>query len=192
MPKRILGIDPGSRATGFAIIEQHNTSYKVVECNVLRMHKIGAHTERLQYIFDEISALIRKYKPNECAIETPVYGVDPLAMLKLGRAQAAAILAITNEDLPVAEYYPKAVKKAIAGNGNASKQQVAFMLQKVLQIDAEGLTGDATDALAVAWCHITNRGFQGGSASGKKMHQNNSKSSWAKFVEENPGRVKES
>ncbi|HMB41191.1 MAG TPA: crossover junction endodeoxyribonuclease RuvC [Balneolaceae bacterium] len=192
MPKRILGIDPGSRATGYAIIEQHNTSYNVIECSVLRMHKMDTHTERLQFIFDEISALIREYHPDECAIETPVYGVDPLAMLKLGRAQAAAILAITNEKLPVAEYYPKAVKKAIAGNGNASKQQVAFMLHKVLQIDTDGLTGDATDALAVAWCHITNRGVPSGSATGKKMHQNNSKSSWAKFVEENPDRIKES
>jgi len=192
MSKRILGIDPGSRATGYAIIEQENTSYSVVMCSVLRMQKMDTHTERLQFIFDEISALIRKYKPEECAIETPVYGVDPLAMLKLGRAQAAAILAITNENLSVAEYYPKAVKKAIAGNGNASKQQVAFMLQKVLQIDTEKLTGDETDALAVAWCHITNRGFSSGGASEKKMHQNNSKSSWARFVEENPGRVKKS
>jgi crossover junction endodeoxyribonuclease RuvC len=192
MPKRILGIDPGSRATGYAIIEQQNTSYSVVACSVLRMHKMDSHTERLQFIFDELSLLIRKYQPDECAIETPVYGVDPLAMLKLGRAQAAAILAITNEKLTVAEYYPKAIKKAIAGNGNASKQQVAFMLQKVLQIDTEGLTGDATDALAVAWCHITKRGLPGAGASGKKMHQNNSKSSWAKFVEDNPGRVKKS
>jgi len=192
MPKRILGIDPGSRATGYAIIEQENTTYSVVMCSVLQMQKMDTHTERLQFIFDEISALIRKYKPEECAIETPVYGVDPLAMLKLGRAQAAAILAITNENLSVAEYYPKTVKKAIAGNGNASKQQVAFMLQKVLQIDTEKLTGDETDALAVAWCHITNRGFPSGGASEKKMHQNNSKSSWARFVEENPGRVKKS
>jgi crossover junction endodeoxyribonuclease RuvC len=190
MPKRILGIDPGSRATGYAIIEQENTSYSIVVCNVLRMHKMDAHTERLQFIFDEISALIRQFKPDECAIETPVYGVDPLAMLKLGRAQAASILAITNENLPVAEYYPKAVKKAIAGNGNASKQQVAFMLKKVLQFDIDGLTGDETDALAVAWCHVINSGKPGGTASGKKMHQNNSKSSWAKFVEENPDRVK--
>jgi crossover junction endodeoxyribonuclease RuvC len=191
MPKRILGIDPGSRTTGYAIIEQENTSYSIVECSVLRMQKMDDHTDRLQFIFDEISALIRTYQPDECAIETPVYGVDPLAMLKLGRAQAAAMLAITNEKLSVAEYYPKAVKKAIAGNGNASKQQVAFMLQKVLNFNTDGLSGDATDALAVAWCHITNRGVPGGSASGKKMHQNNSKSSWAKFVEDNPDRVQE-
>ncbi|NIR65398.1 MAG: crossover junction endodeoxyribonuclease RuvC, partial [Aliifodinibius sp.] len=76
-----------------------------------------SHNDRLQYIFEEITKLIKKHQPDECAVETPVYGVDPLAMLKLGRAQAAAILAITNQGIPVAEYYPKMVKKAITGNG---------------------------------------------------------------------------
>ena len=106
MAKKILGIDPGSRATGFAILVEENTTYTVEVCDVLRMDGMDDHTERLQFIFTEITKLIRKHKPDECAVETPVYGVDPLAMLKLGRAQAAAILAITNEGLPVAEYYP--------------------------------------------------------------------------------------
>src|SRR6056297_3891943 len=190
MAKRILGIDPGSRATGYAIIEQHNTSYKVAECSVLRMHKMDTHTERLQFIFDEISALIREYHPDECAIETPVYGVDPLAMLKLGRAQAAAILAITNEKIPVSEYYPKAVKKAITGNGNASKEQVAFMLERLMILPDRKLKDDATDALAVAWCHHTKTGHIPANQMKKKMHQNNSKNSWAAFVDANPDRVK--
>ena len=86
MAKRILGIDPGSRATGYAIIEQHHTSYKVIKCSVLRMHKMDTHTERLQFIFDEISALIREYPPDECAIETPVHGAAPLALPNPGRA----------------------------------------------------------------------------------------------------------
>lgn len=191
MGKKILGIDPGSRSLGYAILVQENTSYSVAVCDVLRMEKMDNHTERLQYIFDRISELIQTYKPSECAIETPVYGVDPLAMLKLGRAQAAAILAITNQGLEVAEYYPKAVKKAVSGNGNASKQQVAFMLQKIVKVDVSGLSGDATDALAVAWCHITNSGVNRAAGGSKKMHQNNSKSGWAQFVRDNPGRIKE-
>lgn len=189
MPLKILGIDPGSRTTGYALLVQENTSYSVGVCDVLRMEKMDDHNERLQFIFDEITAVLTQYKPDECAIETPVYGVDPLAMLKLGRAQAAAILAITNQGIHVSEYYPKAVKKAVTGNGNANKQQVAFMLQKIVGIDVDGLPGDATDALAVAWCHSTNSGLQP-KGSGKKMHQNNRKSSWAEFVENNPGRVK--
>ncbi len=190
MGKKILGIDPGSRTTGYAILVEENTSYSAEVCDVLRMEKMDEHTGRLQEIFDEITRLINKHKPDECAIETPVYGVDPLAMLKLGRAQAAAILAITNQGLPVAEYYPKAVKKAITGNGNSSKQQVAFMLEKLIKLPEKKLPADATDALAVAWCHLTQSGVQSNQKSTGRLHQNNRKSSWAKFVEENPERTK--
>lgn len=187
---KILGIDPGSRATGFAVLDENNSRFAVEACDVLRMDQMEDHTGRLQFIFEEVSKLIKKHKPDVCAVETPVYGVDPLAMLKLGRAQAAAILAITNENLTVAEYYPKAVKKAITGNGNASKKQVAFMLQKMLNIPVDELSADATDALAVAWCHFTHLGKLQAQTDSKKMHQNNSKSSWAAFVEQNPERVK--
>ena len=126
-------------------------------------------------------------------METPVYGVDPLAMLKLGRAQAAAMLAIANQELPLAEYYPKEVKKSITGNGNASKQQVAFMLRKMVSLNEEKLSGDATDALGVAWCHLMKLDGVEGSIPGKakKRHQNRSKSSWAEFVEQNPERVRD-
>lgn len=189
MAKKILGIDPGSRATGYAILVQENTSYRVEACDVLRMDHMEDHTERLQFIFDEITRLIRHHQPDECAIETPIYGVDPLAMLKLGRAQAAAILAITNEGLSASEYYPKVVKKAITGNGNAGKQQVAFMLEKMMKMPEGKMSQDATDALAVAWCHFTHS-IPGQSKTTKKTHQNNSKSSWAQFIQENPDRVK--
>lgn len=190
MDKKILGIDPGSRTTGYAVLVRENTSYSVEACDVLRMEKMENHNDRLQFIFDEVTRLIKEFKPNECAVETPVYGVDPLAMLKLGRAQAAAILAITNQGLHVAEYYPKMVKKSITGNGNASKQQVAFMLDKLLNMPEGKLSKDATDALSVAWCHFTHSDRNLAQTGTKKMHQNNSKSSWAQFVEDNPDRVK--
>jgi crossover junction endodeoxyribonuclease RuvC len=188
--KKILGIDPGSRTTGFAVLTQQNTSFTVEVCDVLRLEKIDDHTGRLQFIFEEITKLVQLYKPDQCAVETPVYGVDPLAMLKLGRAQAAAILAITNQGVQVGEYYPKAIKKSITGNGNASKKQVAFMLQKMLNFPVGDLSGDATDALAVAWCHFTHLGNRQPQDGSKKMHQNNRKSDWAAFVEQNPERVK--
>ena len=190
MAKKILGIDPGSRATGYAVLEENNSTFRATVCDVLRMDKMDDHNERLQFIFDEITRLLHEYKPDECAIETPVYGVDPLAMLKLGRAQAAAIIAITNAGIQVTEYYPKAVKKAITGNGNASKKQVAFMLDKMITLPVEKLTNDATDALAVAWCHHTKNTGISSSGPKKKMHQNNRKSSWSSFVENNPDRVK--
>lgn len=189
MVKKILGIDPGSRATGYAILVQEGRSYRVDICDVLRMDHMDDHTERLQFIFDEVTQLIRRHKPEECAIESPIYGVDPLAMLKLGRAQAAAILAISNEGLMVSEYYPKVVKKAITGNGNAGKQQVAFMLEKMMNLPEGNMSQDATDALAVAWCHITHS-IPGKNKTAKKMHQNSKKSGWAQFIQDNPDRVK--
>lgn len=191
MKRRILGIDPGSRTTGYAMLVENNGKFHAEVCDVLQMSQMESHTERLQFIFDEISKLVEYHKPTECAIETPVYGVDPLAMLKLGRAQAAAILAISNQKVSVSEYYPKAVKKAITGNGNASKKQVAFMLDKLVTLPDEKLKADATDALAVAWCHFTNTNQISAAKGSKKMHQNNSKSSWAAFVENNPDRVRE-
>lgn len=191
MKRRILGIDPGSRTTGYAMLVENNGKFNAEVCDVLQMSQMESHTDRLQFIFDEISKLVEYHKPTECAIETPVYGVDPLAMLKLGRAQAAAILAISNQKVSVSEYYPKAVKKAITGNGNASKKQVAFMLDKLIALPEEKLKADATDALAVAWCHFTNTNQISTAKGAKKMHQNNSKSSWAAFVENNPDRVRE-
>jgi len=190
MTKKILGIDPGSRSTGVAILAEQNGSYTTELCDVLRMETMENHNDRLQYIFDEITKLIKKHKPTQCAVETPVYGVDPLAMLKLGRAQAAAILAMTNQSLQVTEYYPKAVKKAITGNGNASKEQVAFMLKRMITLPDEKLSNDATDALAVAWCHHIKSGPISVAGGKKQTHQNNRKSSWAAFIQDNPGRVK--
>jgi crossover junction endodeoxyribonuclease RuvC len=187
----ILGIDPGSRNTGYAILIENNSKLLVQQCDVLNMTHMDDHADRLQFIFEEISDIIKEFNPTSCAVETPVYGVDPLAMLKLGRAQAAAMLAITNCDISVTEYYPKQVKKSITGNGNASKKQVAFMLRKMVSLPDKKLSKDATDALAVAWCHLMKKGsIQGATTSSKKKtHQNNSKSSWASFVANNPDRI---
>lgn len=188
MPDIILGIDPGSRNTGYALLTEENGKLIALRCDVIRMADIDDHAERLQVIFDKISGIIRSNKPTSCAVETPVYGVDPMAMLKLGRAQAAAMLAITNNGLPAVEYFPKVVKKSITGNGNASKEQVAFMLKKMVKLPDEKLSNDATDALAVAWCHMMKgQGIPG--SSNKKTHQNNKKGDWSSFVADNPDRV---
>ena len=188
----ILGIDPGSRNTGYAILTEQDGKLVAMRCDVIKMAHMDDHSERLQYIFEEVSKIISSFEPGSCAVETPVYGVDPLAMLKLGRAQAAAMLAITNHNIPVTEYYPKQVKKSVTGNGNASKKQVAFMLKKTVSLPDEDLSNDATDALAVAWCHLMkqNQFQQQAPKSKKKLHQNNSKSSWKDFVEQNPDRIK--
>lgn len=189
----IIGIDPGSRHTGYAALAQKGGSLIVSRCDVINAAHLDDHADRLQFIFEEVSALVRSLRPNSCAIETPVYGVDPLAMLKLGRAQAAAMLAITNNDIPVTEYYPKKVKKSITGNGNAAKKQVAFMLRKMVDLPDEPLSEDATDALAVAWCHWMKQnaiGRQAAAQSTRKKHQNRKSSSWGEFVKNNPDRIR--
>lgn len=189
----ILGIDPGSRNTGYAILTERDGKLIALRCDVISMAHLDDHSDRLQFIFEKVSALIKSCSPTSCAIETPVYGVDPLAMLKLGRAQAAAMLAITNNGVSVTEYYPKKVKKSITGNGNASKKQVAFMLRKMVQLPDETLSEDATDALAVAWCHHMKKNAIGNQTSdtAKKTHPNRSGSSWSEFVKKNPDRVRD-
>lgn len=193
MSSVILGIDPGSRVLGYAVLV--TGSKPVVRCcDVLRMAHMDDHSERLQFIFDELSGIIRTFKPDMCAIETPIYGKDPLAMLKLGRAQAACILAVTTHKIPVTEYYPKVVKKSITGRGNASKDQVAFMLDKMMNIDTVNLPKDATDALAVAWCHTMKRPAHesGIPDSKRRRHQNHKSSSWSDFIKNNPERIRKS
>ncbi|MDX1672583.1 MAG: crossover junction endodeoxyribonuclease RuvC [Balneolaceae bacterium] len=189
----ILGIDPGSRTTGYAILTEEKGKMVALRCDVINMADMEDHADRLQHIFDRVSEILGSFEPTSCAVETPIYGIDPLAMLKLGRAQAAAILAITNSGLEVSEYYPKEVKKSITGNGNASKEQVAYMLEKMVKLSEKNLKKDATDALAVAWCHMMKKtGIprdSGGTTT--KSHQNRKKSGWEEFISNNPDRVRE-
>ncbi len=176
---RILGIDPSSRATGYGIID--GTDETLVVADVLRLDGTEDHPERLKQIYDRLTELIETHEPEAFSIEMPVYGENPQSMLKLGRAQAAAMMAGLNADLPVAQYTPKEIKKSVTGNGNASKKQVRFMVQSILGTEADDLTHDAADALATALCH-NNRDAHGDSES---------YTGWASFVDANPDRVSE-
>ncbi|HAC14575.1 MAG TPA: crossover junction endodeoxyribonuclease RuvC [Bacteroidetes bacterium] len=192
MANIVLGIDPGSRNTGVAVLKKSGNKYEMIYCDVIRVGKIEKHTDRLVSIYNDISQLIERFSPDACAVETPLYGKDPLALLKLGRAQASAMLAAMNNGISIDEYYPKMVKKSITGNGNANKDQVAYMLDKVLALNGAKFPPDATDALAVAWCHMMrdNQPHKEVLTSSKKQHQNNSKSGWEQFVAENPDRTR--
>lgn len=186
----ILGIDPGSRQTGYALLAKEASGWVALDIGVIRLSTIKDQSERLDRIYMEVRVLIERFNPTDAAIETPVYSVDPLAMLKLGRAQAAAMLAIKKAGLPVTEYYPKAIKKAVTGNGNASKKQVAGMLCRLVSIENESMASDASDALAIAWCHQLEQSRPAGLTRNRSYHQNNKKSGWAAFVDENPDRVR--
>lgn len=192
MSNVVLGIDPGSRNTGVAVLRKSGNKYEMLYCDVIRVGNLEKHTDRLVRIYQEITALITRFEPDACAVETPLYGKDPLALLKLGRAQAAAMLAAMNSGISIEEYYPKMVKKSITGNGNASKDQVAYMLDKILSLEGTRFPPDATDALAVAWCHMmrSDQPHKTVLATGKKQHQNHAKSGWEQFVAENPDRIR--
>src|SRR5690625_354214 len=110
--RKILGVDPGSRSAGDAMLLEEGRSYRALECDTIRMSGDEDQVSRLRKIYRELTTILSPHQPDSCAVESPVYGVDPLAMLKLGRAQAAAMLAIGNCDLPVSEYYPKADRKS--------------------------------------------------------------------------------
>ncbi len=149
----ILGIDPGSRHTGYGVVAHDGAAHRLVEYGVLHLGATDAHELRLKQIYDRLTQVIERTLPDTCAVEMPVYGRNPQSMLKLGRAQAAAVLAVLNRQIPVTEYTPKQVKKAVTGNGNASKEQVSYMVRALLSMtETPGL--DATDALAVALCHV--------------------------------------
>ena len=149
----ILGVDPGTNLMGWAILRVEGSKPKVVEIGVLDLKSLKDPFQKLARIFEEISHIIATYAPQELAIEAPFYGKNVQSMLKLGRAQGMAIAAALVHKMPVAEYAPRRVKQAITGRGAASKEQVATMLQKSLDLVQVPTHWDATDALAVALCH---------------------------------------
>jgi len=177
--KIILGLDPGTSVMGYGIIQILGGKMNLLQYGVIHLSKYANHEIKLRKIFERVSSLIADYAPDEVALEAPFFGKNIQSMLKLGRAQGVAMAAALNMDLPITEYAPKKVKMAVTGNGNASKEQVAAMLQTLLSIKQIPKLLDATDALGVAVCHH----FQGKTTkAGPK--------SWKAFVNENPDRLK--
>ena len=179
--KIILGIDPGTLLMGYGIIEINSRIICLREMSVLKLSAKKDNYTRLQLIHKKIGDLIEKYQPHEFAIEAPFFGKNVQSMLKLGRAQGVAIAAAISAGLPVTEYSPKKVKQSITGNGNADKDQVWKMLQRMLALKEMPQYYDATDALAVAVCHH----FQDKPA----LKMNGKLKSWKDFISKNPSRV---
>jgi len=128
----ILGIDPGTVIMGYGFIHQKGNKIELITMGVLKLSKVEGHHNKLKRIFEGTNSLIEQYKPDELAIEAPFYGKDVQAMLKLGRAQGVAIAAALSKSIPIFEYAPRKIKKAVTGNGNASKEQVAAMLESLV------------------------------------------------------------
>ena len=150
--QRILGIDPGSRATGYGVIEKKGNRLYYVTCGVIRLSDKNSFSGRLKIIFDGLCEVIDSHKPTVAAVEDVFVAANPRTALKLGHARGVAVLAALHNGLQVHDYTPRMVKQAVVGYGNADKNQVQQMVRVLLQLSASP-SADAADALAVAMCH---------------------------------------
>ncbi len=181
----VLGIDPGTSVLGYAIVKAVDSQYELLVAGVLDLQKYDDHYLKLKKIFDRLLSLVDEFKPVELAIEAPFFGKNVQSMLKLGRAQGVAMAACLHRSLPIFEYLPRKVKQSITGNGNATKEQVASLLIKILNVSELPTMLDATDAIAVSICHL----FQNQSIAPTPHASRKGASSWKKFIAENQDRV---
>lgn len=187
--KIIIGVDPGTQVMGYGVISVKGQAITLVQYGVIHLSKYSSHELKLKKIFERLTQLIEDYLPDEMAIEDPFYGKNAQSMLKLGRAQGVAMAAALARNIPIVEYSPKKVKQSVTGSGNASKEQVAYMLEKILKMELSREFMDATDGIAIAICHQYHANSPAStaksSAGGKAK-----KGGWSAFVSENPTRIK--
>lgn len=180
--KIVLGIDPGTNLMGYGVLRITGVTPQVMALGVVDLRKCGDSYLKLKHIYERVQGIINSYLPDELAIEAPFFGKNVQSMLKLGRAQGVAIVAALCRDIPVTEYAPLKIKMAITGNGQASKEQVADMLKRMLHIPESemGPFLDATDALGAAYCHYLQMG---------KPEMTAAYHGWKDFVAKNPDRI---
>lgn len=188
-----MGIDPGTNATGYGVIEVQGTQIRCVVMGDIDLHKLDNPYRKLKHIFERVTALVLEYEPDEVALESPFFGENIQSMLKLGRAQGVAMAAALSQGCEVFEYAPRKIKQSITGQGGASKEQVAAILKGMLSLKELPRRLDATDGLAVAVCHYfqssvvarldvsPTKKALGGGRTGTQ--------SWDNFVQQNPDRV---
>jgi len=174
----VIGIYPGTIITGIGIIEAEKNILKPIFYDAIKLDKYSYFPTRLKVIYDNILEKIDQYKPDEFAIETVFYGKNIQSALKIGQARGVAFLAAMQREIPANEYSPREIKKAVTGNGSASKEQVSYMVKNILKLRKVPKLFDATDALAVAICHHN------------RMTSPRSKfTDWKSFIEANPEKI---
>ena len=175
----ILGVDPGTLFTGYAVIDNSAGRLKILDCDVIKNPSANSLPLRLKLIYDTLVKVINKFKPDEFAIETAFYSKNVQSTLKIGHARGVSILAAVNKQIPTTEYSPKEVKKSVVGVGSASKEQVRYMVCQILGIKSLKGTLDVSDALAVALCH-----------NNKLLNYHTKNQNWKDYIEQNPKKVK--
>lgn len=173
----ILGVDPGSNITGYAVIKNDKNRFSCITSGIIKLPTSKNMSQKLEIIYDSLKDVIKKHKPDEFVIETAFYGKNVQSTLKIGYVRGVCILVAAHNKIPVNEYSPREIKKAVVGNGAAAKEQVNYMVKNILSID-EKMKYDESDAMAIALCHIF------------KMRSPSKKGgSWKSFIEANPERV---
>ena len=169
----VLGIDPGSRKTGYAVLETNRSDKNLLGYGTITLTDLNSMPEKLVRIFEEVGELFKRFSIGTVAVEAGFYGKNAQSAYKLGYARSAAVLAAALQKVDVVEYSPRKVKQAVTGNGNASKSQVKYMVKNLLHLnDDDPLREDEADACAVAICHSQNSIF------GKQRYK-----TWRDFVE---------
>ena len=177
----ILGIDPGTTMMGFGVIKASGKDPEYMDMGAVDLKREGDHYMRLRKIYERTLDLMDTYLPDEVAIEAPFYGKNVQSMLKLGRAQGVAMAAVLSRDIPVFEYAPRKIKLSITSAGNASKEQVARMLQRMFNLPGLPENLDATDGLAAAVCHFYQK---------DNILPRSGVKNWEEFIRKNPDRLK--
>lgn len=182
MERIILGIDPGTNIMGYGVLRTDGKKVEMLALGVIDLRKASDPYLKLGHIYERVCGIIEGYLPDYMAIEAPFFGKNIQSMLKLGRAQGVAIAAAIQRQVPITEYAPSKIKMAITGNGNASKEQVADMLRRMLHVEKEemGKFLDATDALGAAYCHFLQMG---------KPETEHKYRSWADFANKNKEKI---
>ncbi len=175
----VLGIDPGTLVTGFGIVERHGAEMKLLACGAIKNSPEHPLAQRLMKIYSELCSVIRWWRPTEIAIESAFCGKNAQSALKLGHARGVSLLAAVERNIPISEYSPREIKRAVTGKGQASKVQVQFMVRALLGLSSAKMLSDTSDAIATAICHLHRL-----TAPGKK-HKN-----WKSFVLAHPERVR--
>ena len=175
----VIGVDPGSLVTGYSIIERTGGTSRLLDCGTIRLTPGLPLTARLHQIYTGLRTLIETHRPDEMAIESAFYGKNAQSALKLGHARGVSLLAAVECGVPTAEYSPREVKKAVAGRGAATKEQVRFMVRSLLNLGERRMALDTSDAVAIALCHLQ-----------RLMLAAPRRSSWASYIAAHPEKVK--
>jgi crossover junction endodeoxyribonuclease RuvC len=181
--KIILGIDPGTRFLGYGLLRINQDKVTILQYGVLNLTKYTTQGAKFLKIHERVLGIIEEFLPDEIAIESPFFGKNVQSMLKLGRVQGMVMSLAFSKSIPIAEYEPKKIKLSVTGNGNASKEQVAKMVEIIANIKLDAKLHDATDALGIAICHHFHNKNISSTIKGTKK-------GWGAFVTENPERIK--